>query len=91
MSASEAADYIRTHLVELEELARVSGLDILGYLLGVARLEAETHITDRRLGAARHNGPLWANHRGLSASACHPAPPEVASPAGPAGGSAAGR
>ena len=65
MSASEAADYVRTHLIELEELARGSGLDILGYLLGVARLEAETHIRDLRLGGAQHKEPLWANVSGV--------------------------
>jgi len=36
-----AADYVATHTMELSQLCRGVGLDTLGYLLDMARLEAE--------------------------------------------------
>ncbi len=65
MSASGAAEVVHTYLNKPEELARKSGLDTLDYLLAVAKLEAETHIRDKRLNPQRHNEPLWTNVSGV--------------------------
>ena len=51
-SRSVVANYVATLTAELATMARLSGLDTLGYLLEMVRLEAEseTRLSDRKNG-----------------------------------------
>jgi len=46
-----AAAYVAELSSDLAAIARRHGLDTLGYLLDMARLEAETVLTDRGAGS----------------------------------------
>ena len=54
--ARAVAEYLGDMINELESMARVAGLDLLGYLLAMARVEAQTNARvgpDRRRVAGR--------------------------------------
>jgi hypothetical protein len=48
-----AADYVATVASELAQIARRHGLDALGYILDMARLEAENAA---RMNGGKHGG-----------------------------------
>ena len=47
------AEYLSDMVAQLETMARLAGLDLLSYLLSMARVEAETNA--RTIGAKRAN------------------------------------
>jgi hypothetical protein len=46
--AESSAEYIAQMTLELAQLANAAGLDMLTYLLNMARLEAENHAIRRK-------------------------------------------
>ncbi|MGQ4272962.1 hypothetical protein [Terrihabitans sp. B22-R8] len=51
----ETAKYVAELTAELATLARGSGLDVIGYLLDLARLEAEETARNHGQGRAGHS------------------------------------
>lgn len=55
LEPDEAADYIAAMMVELRKLARAHTLEVLAYLLDMARLEADTTARSIRAAATQED------------------------------------